>query len=54
MDLARREKMEAVRRQNNDNTTSVAGSAGPSHCAAIAASVAEFVGVCCCRCCLNC
>jgi hypothetical protein len=38
----------------NDNATTVAGLAGPSHCAAIAMSAAEFVGGCGCRCCLNC
>ncbi len=47
-------KNEGGKEAKNDNAATVAGLAGPSHCAAIAASAAEFVGVCCCRCCLNC
>ncbi len=38
----------------NYNATTFVGLVGPSHCAAIAASAAEFVGGCYCRCCLNC
>ena len=54
MDLARRGKNGGGKEAKNDNATSFAGLAGPSHCAAIAASAAEFVGGCCYRCCLNC
>jgi hypothetical protein len=54
MDLARRGKNGGGKEAKNDNATSVVGLVGPSHCAAIAASAAEFVGGCCCRYCLNC
>ncbi len=47
-------KNEGGEETKKDNATSVVGLAGPSHCAAIAASVAELVGGCCCRHCLNC
>ncbi len=49
-----KEKIGGGEEAKNDNATTVAGSAGTSHCAAIAVSAAEFVGGCCCRCCLNC
>ncbi len=42
MDLARREKIGGGEEAKNDNATIIAGLVGLSHCAAIAASAAEF------------